>query len=245
MNLTPEDIQESIKETGGLSLFPSTSFLPLIRFIEKMLDINRSLNLTKWVKNTDVLKYHVKDSAICLLSLSNLLKNQDSPQAWLDLGTGCGFPGILLLAAYPHWNITFLDSIGKKVKAVQECLDVSEWKAKTLIGRAEEIGQNLNYRESFDGVVTRAVAEFGIVLEYAIPLLKVGGYLVDWRTQEQLKVVEKSKNALDQLHSKIIKIDLYTLPNTTQKRCLVIVEKLGKTLPQYPRSIGKPFKNSL
>ncbi len=245
MSIKSTDIEQSLKEAGVFNLFTSSSLLPTIRYIQKMLEINKTMNLTKWTKDEDILKYHLLDSAFCLSILQSLSEGRKSPQTWLDLGTGCGFPGVVVLAAFPDWEITFMDSVGKKMKALQDCLDAAEWKAKTLTGRAEEIGQNIIYRESWDGALTRAVADFPVVLEYVIPLIKIGGYLVDWRTQEQLKVVEKSQNALKLLNARVSKLAPYFLPGTHQQRWLVVVEKLGKTHPKYPRPIGRPNKNPL
>ena len=207
-----------------------------------MLQINETLNLTKWTGDQEVLTHHLLDSALAL----PLLKPRIAPgQRWVDLGTGCGFPGAVLSAAFPQVEVTLLDSVAKKTRALDECLAETGWKAKTLTGRAEEVGQNPQTRESWDGVVARALADFRVVLEYGIPLLKTGGYLVNWMTEGQWEVVDKSQKALQVLQGKIVEKREYSLPQLQQRRYFVMVEKLGKTPPGYPRAVGRPSKNPL
>lgn len=209
-----------------------------------MLQINENLNLTKWTLDEDVLTQHILDSAYALPSLNPLVT---PGQKWLDLGTGCGFPGAILIAAFPKVEITLLDSVAKKTKALEECLQAAGWlgRVKTLTGRAEDLGRSLETRESWDGIVARAVADFRVVLEYGLPLLKTGGYLVNWMTEDQLTIVDKSEKALQTLHGKIAKRVKYQLPGLQQDRHLILVEKLGKTPKGYPRAVGKPSKSPL
>ncbi|HJT23731.1 MAG TPA: 16S rRNA (guanine(527)-N(7))-methyltransferase RsmG [bacterium] len=244
MSLTPGKLEESFGQAGLLGYFPPDSLPPLAQFTQRMLQINESLNLTKWTADEDVLIHHLLDSAKVL----PLLKPLAAPgQHWLDLGTGCGFPGAVLIAAFPEMKVTLLDSVAKKTKALEECLQAAGWsaRAKTLTGRAEELGQKSQTRETWDGLVARAVADLRVVLEYGIPLLKTGGYLVNWMTNDQLRIVDKSTNALNLLHGKIAKQLEYQLPGLEQPRHLVLVEKLGKTPEGYPRAVGKPSKDPL
>lgn len=225
-----------------MPFFPQGSLGPLLRFTQRMLQINEELNLTKWTGDEEVLRYHLLDSAFSLPLLRPLVKPS---QRWLDLGTGGGFPGAVLAAAFPEIEMIFMDSVAKKTKAIGECLAVTGWKARTLTGRAEEVGRDPQYRESLDGVVARAVADFPVVLEYALPLLKTGGYLVDWVTEDQLQIVDKSQRALDLLGGQIVQKQGYSLPGLEQNRWLLFVEKLGKTSENYPRPTGRPSKKPL
>ncbi len=242
MSLTPEKLREGFEKAGLLEYFPPDSLSPLARFIQRMLEINENLNLTKWTSDEDVLTHHLLDSAKALPLLKPLIV---PAQRWLDLGTGCGFPGAVLTAAFPPIETTLVDSVAKKTKALEECLQAAGWTAKTLTGRAEELGRDSRTRESWDGLVARAVADFRVVLEYGIPLLKTGGYLVNWMTADQLKVVDKSQKALQVLRAGVVKTVEYQLPGLGQPRHLVLVEKLGKTSEGYPRAVGKPSKDPL
>jgi 16S rRNA (guanine527-N7)-methyltransferase len=242
LSLTPEKLRERFEKAGLLSFFPLGSIPLLIQFTNRMLQINETINLTKWTEDEEVLAYHLLDSAYVLPELWQLIQNS---QRWIDLGTGCGFPGAVLIAAFPQVQVTLMDSVAKKTKALGDCLQVSGLKAETLTGRAEDFGRDPQTRESWDGVVVRAVADFPIVLEYAIPLLKTGGYLVNWITKDQLKTLDKSEKALQALQCKIIKKVEYSLPGLQQSRYFVMVEKLGKTPITYPRAVGQASKHPL
>lgn len=242
MALTPEKLREAFEKAGLLDYFPPDSLSPLVQFTQEMLKINESLNLTKWNGDEDVLNFHLLDSAYALPHLKPLAA---PGQKWVDLGTGCGFPGAVLIAAFPQFEVTLLDSVAKKTKALEVCLQAAGWKAKTLNARVEEVGRNPRTRESWDGAAARAVADFTVVLEYVLPLLKTGGYLVNWMTRDQLKIVDKSEKALKILQGKIVKRAEYSLPGLEQSRYFVIVEKVGKTPDTYPRSVGQPSKHPL
>ena len=244
MTLRQEKVQEAFEKVGLISFFSPEALSALVHFTEKMLEINQNLNLTRWIEEEQVLNFHLLDSAFCLPYLQDLIKSKASQQ-WVDLGTGCGFPGAILIAAFPQMEVTLMDSVAKKIKALEECLQAANWKAETLVGRAEEIGRHASYREKWDGVVCRAVADFRVVLEYGIPLIKTGGYLVNWMTEDQLAIVDKSQKALEVLNAKVIQTKEYSLPGTNLRRYFVIVEKLGKTSQTYPRSVGQPSKNPL
>jgi 16S rRNA (guanine527-N7)-methyltransferase len=242
LSLTPALIQNTFEKEGLASFFPPDSLPRLVRYIEKMLQINQSLNLTRWTSDEQVLVFHLLDSAFPLESLRTM---NISGGRWLDLGTGCGFPGIVLAAAFPDLDVTFLDSVTKKTKALGECLQVSGCKVQTLTARAEDLGRDSRFRESWNGVTARAVADFRVVLEYAAPLLKTGGYLVNWMTQDQMKDVDNSHNALRILGCKIVQKTQYQLPGLLQPRYFVMVEKQGKTSNSYPRPAGQASKRPL
>jgi len=235
-------MQSALEPAGLLPFLDLPALSSLARFSEKMLQINETLNLTRWTQDEDFLSFHLLDSAFVLPVLKPLVTGS---QRWVDLGTGGGFPGAVLIAAFPQVEVTLLDSVAKKTKALDECLQAAGWKAKTLTGRAEEVGRNPATRETWDGVVVRAVADFPVILEYGIPFLKTGGYLVSWMTDDQFKAVDKFEKALHLLHSKITHRVDYSLPGLSQKRWLVIVEKMGKTPETYPRPVGQPSKHPL
>ena len=242
MSLTPELLGETLEKAGLTGLISNDSLSALTRFSLQMLQINESLNLTRWTEDEAFLNNHLLDSAYALPEIKPLLKN---PQRWMDLGSGCGFPGAVLIAAFPEMEVTLMDSVAKKTKALELCLEAAGWKAKTLTGRAEEIGRDARTRETWDGVTVRAVADFRVVLEYSMPLLKTGGYLVNWMTQDQFAVVDKAQKAFDLLRCKIVQKATYSLPGLNQSRFIVIVEKLGTTSSTYPRPVGQPSKKPL
>jgi 16S rRNA (guanine527-N7)-methyltransferase len=163
----------------------------------------------------------------------------------MDLGSGCGFPGAVVVTALPHWNVTFMDSVGKKMKLLEECVRCAGWDLSFLVNRAEELGKELQNRENWNGITARAVADFRVVLEYAMPLLTIGGHLVNWMTDEQLEILNESHNALLELKAKIVNKVSYRLPDTQNLRWIVLVEKIGTTPMIYPRPVGKALKKPI
>jgi len=156
-----------------------------------------------------------------------------------DMWTGGGFPLIPLAITNKWVEFTWIDSVWKKLKAID---DFSEQlgleNVKTLNGRAEEIGQNLEYREQFDFVTSRATAYFPTLLEYVIPLLKVGGIFAAYKLDDK-EELKSAKKALSRLWAKILKVKNYVLAD--QKRTIVLIEKVTKTHIKYPRKIGVPL----
>ena len=160
-----------------------------------------------------------------------------------DLWTGGGFPLIPLAIINPDVNFTWIDSVWKKLKAIDDFIkDLDLKNVSTLNWRAEDIWQNLNYREKFDFVVSRATAYFPTLLEYAIPMLKIGWIFIAYKldNKEELK---EWKKALIRLWAKIMKVKNYRLAD--QDRTLVFVEKLEKTHLKYPRIIWEPSQNPI
>ena len=241
--ISAEMIQEKLEENDLIQFFSPEAVEGLFRFIRRMLELNEGVNLTHFTSDQEVLDFHVLDSAQCLPIARKMMKHPG--ESWMDLGSGCGFPGAILAAAYPQLDLTLMDSAHKKILALKSCVDSAGWSIKTHSARAEEMGRDPLYRETLEGVVARAVADLPVLLEYAVPLLKVGGHLVNWMTESQVQFVDKSEKALDELRSKIVEKTPYFILGGTQKRFLVTVEKLGKTPSSYPRTPGTPSKKPL
>ncbi len=138
-----------------------------------------------------------------------------------------------------------MDSVAKKTKVLVDCLEGTGWKAQTLTARAEDLGRDPKTRETWDGITARAVADLPVLLEYALPLLRTGGYLVNWMTEDQLSSLDRSQVALESLNGRVVEKVGYSLPGLTQSRTLVVVEKLGKSPQAYPRPVGIPSKKPL
>jgi len=243
VSLSASQIRKILADHSLSELLPESSLEPLVRFTQKMLEVNQTLNLTKWVQPEDVLRHHILDSAFGIPSLGNLKPPASS--RWMDLGTGGGFPGALVAAAFPELDLTFVDSMMKKSQAVQQALNAAGWKSKVVTARAEDLGRSPATRASWDGVTARAVADLPVLLEYAMPLLKVGGYLVNWMTEDQIQELGKSQKALDLLHAKILEKRVYQLPGLSKNRWILIVEKLEPSPDRYPRLAGQPSKRPL
>lgn len=243
MTLEAATLRRLFQDHALDSVFPADQDASLARFTHQMLELNQVLNLTKWTAPEEVLYQHILDSAFGMPIIKNLGL---SPNArWMDLGAGGGFPGALVLAAFPGRSMTFVDAISKKSQALIQCLAAATWSAEVLTQRAEILGQDPRTRESWDGIVARAVADLPVLLEYAIPLLKTGGYLLNWMTLEQIQKVDKAQKALGALKAQIVLKQEYQLPGLSQSRFILLVEKLGTTDARYPRPVGRPSKKPL
>ena len=160
-----------------------------------------------------------------------------------DMWTGWGFPLIPLAIINSEVNFTWIDSVAKKLKAVDGFVE-ELWlnNVSTLNWRAEEIGQNLKYRWQFDYVTSRATAYFPTLLEYVIPLLKEWWIFAAYKLDDK-EELKSAKKALYRLGTKIIKVKNYVLSD--QKRTIVLIQKIKETHIKYPRKIGIPLASPM
>lgn len=162
------------------------------------------------------------------------------------MGTGAGFPGIPLKIYRKDLKITLIDSLNKRLNFLNEVIAELELKEiNTVHGRAEELGQNKEYREKFDIVTSRAVANLSTLSEYLIPFIKKDGKCIYMKTLELDEELEKAKKAINILGGKIIKTDKFYLPESEIGRSIVVVEKEKQTPIKYPRKPGTPSKEPL
>ena len=198
---------------------------------------NKSVNLTSITDPDGIAVKHFADSI-------SLLK-ADIPQGAkvLDLGCGAGFPGIPLLIMRPDIKLTLLDSTGKKLDFVSEALDALGLEAEVLHGRAEELGQNPDYREKYDIVVSRAVARLNTLCELALPLVKTGGTFIPMKGASAAEEAKAAYTAIKTLGGNLEKSIDFTL--TDGSRSLLIIKKLSPTPPKYPRHGSQISKKPL
>lgn len=198
---------------------------------------NKSVNLTSITDPDGIAVKHFADSI-------SLLK-ADIPQGAkvLDLGCGAGFPGIPLLIMRPDIKLTLLDSTGKKLDFVSEALDALGLEAEVLHGRAEELGQNPDYREKYDIVVSRAVAYLNTLCELALPLVKPGGTFIPMKGASAAEEAKAAYTAIKTLGGNLEKSIDFTL--TDGSRSLLIIKKLSPTPPKYPRHGSQISKKPL
>ena len=163
----------------------------------------------------------------------------------IDVGTGAGFPGIPLSIVKENIDIVLLDSLNKRINFLEEVKENLKLENITTIhGRAEEFGKNKNEREKYDIATSRAVAPLNILLEYLLPLVKVGGKAICMKGSN-IEEIENAKNALEILGGKIEKTEEITLPNSDIKRNIIIVKKVKNTPSKYPRKPGTPSKEPI
>ena len=210
-------------------------------FVDVLLEKNQHVNLVaRGMSQSEFFDKHVYDS----VKLSEYL-NLSSGNL-LDIGAGGGLPGVPLAMLYPELHVTLLDSVGKKLDAVSDIVKNLELKNVAFLnGRTEELGHDTKYRAQFDFVTARAVAPLPVIIEYALPFLKVGGLFIAYKGPQFQEEVDASTHALSELGGKIVEIFTYDLPNDTGARAYVIIEKTAPTKKIYPRRIGVPKKSPL
>ncbi len=210
----------------------------LIKYLELLIEYNSHTNLTALRDEKSIIEKHFLDS----LLLQNLIK-KESKKA-IDIGTGAGFPGMVLAIFNPDIEFTLMDSIGKKTKfleLVKENLELNN--IKIITSRAEDYINDEN-REIYDLGLCRGVSKLGTILEYIIPFLKVNGEFLSQKMEGTGEEAE-AENALNILQSKIIEIYNLQLPFSNDSRVVIRIEKTASNDKKYPRRAGIPLKRPL
>ncbi|MGL5123970.1 MAG: 16S rRNA (guanine(527)-N(7))-methyltransferase RsmG [Fusobacteriaceae bacterium] len=210
----------------------------LIKYLNLLVEYNSHTNLTAIRDSKGILEKHFLDS----LLVQKYIDKKDKTA--IDIGTGAGFPGMVLAICNPNIIFTLIDSVGKKTKFLQMIKE--ELKLENVIIeniRAEEYITDEN-RESFSIGLCRGVSKLPTILEYMLPFIKVKGrFLV--QKSEGTGEEESAQNALNLLSSKILGEYNLELPFSKDKRKIIIIEKEKITDKKYPRKTGKPLKNPL
>ena len=197
---------------------------------------NEKINLTAITEKEQVFLKHFYDS-LTLVKIIDLSK----VDSICDLGTGAGFPGVVLKIFFPNLKLTLVDALNKRINFLDVVVKELNLENVTLVhARAEEYGKN--HRECFDVVTARALSSFPILLEYGIPLLKTCGHLIAMRG---LNDSIDGINALKVLNSKINNIIEFKLPFEESNRTLVDIVKISQTSLKYPRRYAEIKKKPI
>lgn len=212
-------------------------------YYNKLIEFNKKVNLTRITDKNEVYLKHFFDSITPLLEFSDLFKGEKS---LCDIGAGAGFPSLPIKILCPDLSITIVDSLGKRLKFLDELVsDLSLDKVTLVHSRAEDAGQNKNLREKFDLVTGRAVARMSVLSEYCLPLAKVDGYLVALKGPKAQDELAEAKNAIEVLGGSVKEVKELTLPDTDDERTLIVVKKVKATPKKYPRQAGTPNRKPL
>jgi 16S rRNA (guanine527-N7)-methyltransferase len=215
------------------------------RLYELILEGNRQLNLTRITDPQEFWEKHLWDS---LRGIAPLLSANFSPASptLIDIGTGAGFPGVPVAITVTNCTITLLDSTRKKITFLDNILtELALTNAKTLIGRAEEIGQHPQHRQAYDIALIRAVGAASVCAEYTLPLLKQGGLAIIYRGNWTEDETTALQNAVNQLGGVIESIEKFTTPVSKSLRHCVYLRKVANTPANFPRAVGIPTQKSL
>lgn len=201
-------------------------------FTARMLDTNKVMNLTRITDPKEIAEKHLLDCA-------SLLQAADfSKKSVVDVGCGAGFPGMPLHILCPSCELTLLDSLGKRIRFLQGCIDAMNLSdIEAVHARAEEFAAK--HREQYDFAVSRAVAQLNVLAELSLPLVKQGGAFIAMKSKDTDEELERAKKAIRLLGGEIEEIIDYTIPNTEITHRLVVIRKKNHTPKQYPRPFRK------
>lgn len=204
------------------------------KYFELLAEWNEKMNLTAITDESGVALKHFADS----LSLLNFV---DIPQnsSIADVGTGAGFPGVVLKIARPDIKLTLIDSLNKRLVFLGEVCAQLGIEAELIHSRAEDGARDEKLRESFDFAVSRAVARMNVLSEYCLPYVKVGGAFCAMKGAQANEEFKESLNAINTLGGKLEKKYFFELPENGGERAIAVVRKVKNTPQKYPRQSGK------
>mgnify|MGYP004500690935 FL=1 len=208
-------------------------------YMDLLLEWNEKINLTAITEKNEIILKHFIDS----LTIYKYIKENDKIA---DVGTGAGFPGIPLAIMKNKNEVILVDSLNKRINFLNEVIQKIELENVIAIhSRAEDLGKDKKYREKFDIVTSRAVANLTVLVEYLLPLVDVGGYCICMKGPNIEEELNQSKFAIRTLGGKIEKVEKIILPDSDFERNIVIIKKEQYTDKRYPRKAGMPLKNPL
>lgn len=232
------DILVAKGQEAGLS-FTDKQLQQFNRYYEMLVETNKVMNLTAITEPDEVAVKHMIDS---LLAYDDSFKGK----TLADVGTGAGFPGIPLKIYCPELNVVLIDSLGKRLKFLQNV--ITELELDNICCehmRAEDAGKNKAHREKYDLVTARAVARLSVLSEYCLPLVKKGGLFIALKGSKFAEEIEEGRAALKILGGELLSSEQVKLPGLDDGRAIVKIAKIKSTPAQYPRKAGTPEKEPL
>lgn len=211
-------------------------------FFDMLLEKNKVMNLTAITEGVDVVQKHFIDSL-------TIVKAQDMMEIdnMIDIGTGAGFPAIPIKIAYPHIEMTLVDSQEKRVNFVNEVIETLDLKKiRCIHGRAEDLAHDKELREKFDLCVSRAVANLATLSEYCMPFVKPQkGSFVAYKAGDLNEEISQARNAVHMMGGEVKQDIGFFLPYSDISRSLILIEKEMRTPVMYPRKAGIPSKSPI
>lgn len=236
--------------THNSSCFDSFSCLQkkqIRLYVDTLLQWNQKMNLTAVTDVDEVMERHIEDSLAILPPIqdsyvSHCNASIDSIKL-VDVGTGAGLPGLVLAIACPAWKVTLLESMNKRCDFLEHAVSVTGLSNVEVVrGRAENLGQNVSFREKFDVAVARAVAEMRILAEYCLPLVRVGGLFIAAKGHDPQEEVRNAERSLKLMGSSTLQLCSVESRSPYGQRTAIICSKDRPTPRKYPRDPGTPAK---
>ncbi|MFO5439257.1 MAG: 16S rRNA (guanine(527)-N(7))-methyltransferase RsmG, partial [Dolichospermum sp.] len=208
--------------------------------------VNRQINLTRITEPEEFWEKHLWDSLRGIAPKQIFIPGIDKGKRIIDIGTGAGFPGLPIALIFPNSQVTLLDSTGKKITFIETVLSALALNnAKTLLGRAEEIGQQYEHRQNYDVAVIRAVGNVSVCAEYSLPLVRKGGLAIIYRGTWSEAENESLETAVEQLGGVVELIEEFATPLSNSMRHCLYLRKVTNTPISFPRGVGIPSQKPI
>lgn len=232
---------EAVKSLLGFEL-TNEQIAALKTYEQELLDWNERISLTAIRDVEGVRTKHFLDSLTLLLAW----ERHAPPDRIIDVGTGAGFPGLVLKLIWPNIQLTLVESVHKKADFCRYMIERLNLKnVSVLAERAEVIGQDTAHRHMYDLAVARAVARMPILMEYLLPLVHRNGIVMAMKGETAPAETNDAKKAIQMLGGKLHKLVHVELPGVVEERFIVVVNKVARTPEEYPRRTGTPAKNPI
>ena len=223
-------IHSGLGKLGLTGSVPENSSILLARYGELLVIKNKVMNLTAITEPEDVASLHMLDCAALLNCV------QLKGKSLIDVGTGAGFPGMVLKILTPSLKLTALDSQNKRLDWLMElCGNLSIQEVRAVHGRAEEAGLDPAFREQYDFATARAVADLRLLCELCLPFVKVGGHFLAMKGPDSGEEIQRALSAIETLGGRVERRYDYQIPHTNVTHCVILIEKTAHTPNKYPR----------
>jgi 16S rRNA (guanine527-N7)-methyltransferase len=235
-----KEFAQNTQNVLGVKLTPY-QLSTLEQYEQQLQEWNTRFNLTAIQEPEKIRTKHFLDSLTCLLAM------RDTPMdKIIDVGTGAGFPGLPIKILYPRMQLTLVESVRKKVDFLYHIVQTLGLEGVEILNeRVETIGQIDLHRQRYDWAIARAVAVMPVLMEYLIPLVRVGGAAIAMKGVNAPAEVQTSESAIQILGGHLRKLIPVMLPGVADERYLIVIDKIAATPPAYPRRAGIPAKKPL
>lgn len=232
---------DGVKSLLGFDL-PKEKIAALKVYETALLEWNQQVNLTAVRDPEGVQIKHFLDSMTILKAWERTLP----PERLVDVGTGAGFPGLVLKLFWPATRVTLVESVGKKADFCSHIVQRLGLEQVTILTeRAEVIGQDPAHRQTYDLAVARAVARMPILMEYLLPLVHRNGKVMAMKGETAPAETHSASQTIHILGGKLQKLVHIELPGVVEERFIVVVDKIARTPEEYPRRVGVPAKHPI
>lgn len=214
----------------------------LISYMDEILIKNEHINLTAVRDRNEAIHKHITDSLSC-----TTLPEYQCAKKIADMGTGGGFPGVPLATVSEDKEFTLVDALNKRLKVIDELTQgLGITNVHTLHSRAEDMGKSKEHREQYDLCVSRAVASLDVLVEWCLPLVKIGGYMIAYKGENVSRETSDAKKAIEALGGRVERlVEIDASSEDISGHVLLVIKKVKKTPSKYPRQAGQAKKNPI